>query len=681
MELSGWTSQKLIAAVQQGNFDGVKEAIDRYRMDSNTSDSAGRTLMHWAAQNNRVKIARYLIGRGAKMDLAGGELKETPLQWACRHDSHTFMIRLLLKEGRADIKFKNIYGQDALCIAVQCSNVKVVFLLLQLGASPNEKDLNNETPLLWLFKNKMHDSSDIQRLLIRYRADVTAVDSDSNNILHIAAITGYVNSDTYSVFRIYERDYKTLSNMKNCDNLTPLEIAWKTRDLSMIQFLFDCYCYTQLPYSFPVFLYAFLVVASFVLVQLSGLFLGGMLASLFYLVGSRFSQPTLLWKLRHEHGIAWGIIVSLLANYVFFVEILVHNYWMILIYSTVSVTILSLYKCHTIVPGHISPNRSMQLRTKLVNGIVILGHYDGMMATPLDHSIGDMYKELTQKKEDVELGLPVGPLSPIAAPGALRSRRRSIDMSPYEPDHDDYNSNALNESDQFSKISHKISFETMPLIKSDAEFEGSDSSSDHDDHEPDWGKVKPVKLCTTCMVDRTNANSHCISCDRCMVDLDHHCVFVDNCIGQKNRWWFLLFTFASTAASASVFFMSVYVQNAIYCSEATGLFWGLFAVQKCMLNIVPALALSTYLALAVALWVGSLFFNQAYLIAVESTTYMMIKKFHDFDKFDWSPNCVLRGLVNLAKFLYNGNYTVLPKNEAGEAASKTMGVYSFANHA
>ncbi|KAJ1439796.1 ankyrin repeat-containing domain protein [Ochromonadaceae sp. CCMP2298] len=49
------------------------------------------------------------------------------------------------------------------------------------------------------------------------------------------------------------------------------------------------------------------------------------------------------------------------------------------------------------------------------------------------------------------------------------------------------------------------------------------------------------RLCTTCLVDRALASTHCSECDRCVVGVDHHCLFVDNCVGRGNRRVFVCF--------------------------------------------------------------------------------------------------------------------------------------------
>ena len=75
-----FTVESLVAAVQHGDFPFVETAIEVYKFSPNLRDSQDCTLLHWAAINNRVQIAKYLISMKAEIDSIGGLNKENPLQ-------------------------------------------------------------------------------------------------------------------------------------------------------------------------------------------------------------------------------------------------------------------------------------------------------------------------------------------------------------------------------------------------------------------------------------------------------------------------------------------------------------------------------------------------------------------------------------------------------------------------
>jgi len=67
--------------------------------DVDKADSKGRTPLHTAAANNRMKALEWLIDRGAELDAkTHGELN-TPLHYAARHDAITAMNYLIEHGG------------------------------------------------------------------------------------------------------------------------------------------------------------------------------------------------------------------------------------------------------------------------------------------------------------------------------------------------------------------------------------------------------------------------------------------------------------------------------------------------------------------------------------------------------------------------------------------------------
>ena len=47
--------------------------------------------------------------------------------------------------------------------------------------------------------------------------------------------------------------------------------------------------------------------------------------------------------------------------------------------------------------------------------------------------------------------------------------------------------------------------------------------------------------CLTCNIVRPPKTSHCVICDNCIMGLDHHCFYISNCVGERNRKYFILF--------------------------------------------------------------------------------------------------------------------------------------------
>ncbi len=63
---------------------------------------------------------------------------------------------------------------------------------------------------------------------------------------------------------------------------------------------------------------------------------------------------------------------------------------------------------------------------------------------------------------------------------------------------------------------------------------------------------------------------HCRICDRCVAQFDHHCPYIYNCVGLRNRGWFLTFTLSvAVNCTITIFF-------AFYCISLEG--WKLLYV-------------------------------------------------------------------------------------------------------
>ncbi|KAL4510762.1 hypothetical protein ABPG72_004916 [Tetrahymena utriculariae] len=59
-----------------------------------------------------------------------------------------------------------------------------------------------------------------------------------------------------------------------------------------------------------------------------------------------------------------------------------------------------------------------------------------------------------------------------------------------------------------------------------------------DDHEH-----KKRRYCLICHIFKPERCHHCSACNRCVLNMDHHCPWLGNCIGFKNRKFFILLLF------------------------------------------------------------------------------------------------------------------------------------------
>ena len=131
IEIKDFSQLSVVKATQYGVLDRVREAVEGQGYDPNKPDDENVYLLHWAAINNRVEIADYLLKQGAHVDPVGGELESTPLNWAAR-SGHVNMVAFLIRHGANPVLY-DIEGFSTLHLAAMFSHSNVVAYLLVKG--------------------------------------------------------------------------------------------------------------------------------------------------------------------------------------------------------------------------------------------------------------------------------------------------------------------------------------------------------------------------------------------------------------------------------------------------------------------------------------------------------------------------------------------------------------------
>ena len=120
-----------VKATQYGVLERLKELVETSQCDPHQPDPENVFLLHWAAINNRLEIAKYLLALGCNVDQIGGELESTPLNWAAR-SGHVHMCILLMKHGANPLLF-DVEGFSTLHLATMFGHSNVVAYLLVKG--------------------------------------------------------------------------------------------------------------------------------------------------------------------------------------------------------------------------------------------------------------------------------------------------------------------------------------------------------------------------------------------------------------------------------------------------------------------------------------------------------------------------------------------------------------------
>lgn len=275
---------KVVHAVQHGDFVYVENCIETLNVSPDAVDDESCSLLHWAAINCRYDIVKYLVQKHANVNIVGGVNAEIPIQWAVRHPRGLKLVSYLIDCG-SNLHHQSVYGCDALFIAIQEGKVNIAFLLLHKGANPNTVDSNGDTPLLWLVRNENAiERRKLIRLLISFHATVGAVNQrDGNNGLHLLVLKEHGFFDIMLAEDLYKAAKDTLMSVKNKDGLDPLQLAYKTKNSLALSFFKDAWMNATLPSYTTIVTSAVAVSLVFVIIHFCGLLWGsGLMVPLYF---------------------------------------------------------------------------------------------------------------------------------------------------------------------------------------------------------------------------------------------------------------------------------------------------------------------------------------------------------------------------------------------------------------
>jgi ankyrin repeat protein len=160
-------------AIRVGDSKTARALIEA-GLDPNSRDTMENSLLHAAAEANRMEVARLLIGKGAIVD-SKGSYQQTPL-WEAVFEGHFEMGELLLREG-ADIN-SGASGRGTVLHYVceyltdPVPNSELAQWLIDHGAQVNVIDRKGDTPL---HKSAWKGHVEAARVFIAAGADVNAI--------------------------------------------------------------------------------------------------------------------------------------------------------------------------------------------------------------------------------------------------------------------------------------------------------------------------------------------------------------------------------------------------------------------------------------------------------------------------------------------------------------------------
>eukprot|EP00877_Chromochloris_zofingiensis_P000754 jgi/Chrzof1/1067/Cz01g38320.t1 len=172
-------------ACAYGDFDRLRQFVEADRTCVNKPDDQGYYPLQWAALNNRIAEATYLLSNGADINVQDST-GQTPLLWAAVRGSLP-VIETLLRNG-SDPNLKDNRGYTLCHVAAQYGQTAVLYhLALKWGVDVDIPDNDGRTPLHWAAYKGYADTI---RLLLVLDARFALADKEGCTPLHWAAIKG-----------------------------------------------------------------------------------------------------------------------------------------------------------------------------------------------------------------------------------------------------------------------------------------------------------------------------------------------------------------------------------------------------------------------------------------------------------------------------------------------------------
>ncbi|XP_071729575.1 protein S-acyltransferase 24-like [Rutidosis leptorrhynchoides] len=184
----------IYTASAYGDLEKLRNLVEVEGCSVNKPDDNGYHALQWAALNNRVAAAQYILERGADVnavDLTG----QTALHWSAVRGALQVADRLL-EEG-VRVNAADIYGYQTTHVAAQYGQTAFLYhIVSKWNADPDVPDNEGRTPLHWAAYKGF---ADCIRLLLFLDAHRGRQDKEGCTPLHWAAIRGNLEACTVLV--------------------------------------------------------------------------------------------------------------------------------------------------------------------------------------------------------------------------------------------------------------------------------------------------------------------------------------------------------------------------------------------------------------------------------------------------------------------------------------------------
>jgi len=203
------------SAIEDSEWDKFYNFVHNNVHSINMPDLNDWTPLQHAAWNGHSQMVKYLIQRGAAVNLSRKSTGATPVYLAA-HRGYTDTVRVLI-ERKVDVNTPRKDGTTPVFIAAQQGHTDTIRLLADLKSDVNTPRKDGTTPV---FIAAQQGHMDTIRLLAELKADMNTPWGEGETPLHISACKGHTSVVRYLVEKCHVR-----INTQAADGSTPISDA------------------------------------------------------------------------------------------------------------------------------------------------------------------------------------------------------------------------------------------------------------------------------------------------------------------------------------------------------------------------------------------------------------------------------------------------------------------------
>ncbi|XP_071098533.1 uncharacterized protein [Haliotis cracherodii] len=184
-----WSWTPVMPAARWGHSDVVELLVSK-GADVSLVDKDGDNILRLACMGGHLEMVEYVLSLNVVDINSRGGGSQTPVMTAAEW-RHRDVVELLVSKG-ADVSLVDVNGDNILHWACRAGHLATVKFVLSLNVVDiNSRGWGSRTPVM---RAALRRHSDVVELLVSKGADVSLVDEDGDNTLHLACYRGHMET-------------------------------------------------------------------------------------------------------------------------------------------------------------------------------------------------------------------------------------------------------------------------------------------------------------------------------------------------------------------------------------------------------------------------------------------------------------------------------------------------------